>query len=141
MGIRLADGPEDGAYGRLVAYKDIHSDCNVPSTYEPDPQLGRWVNQQRSRKATLSDERIARLDELDFIWNTRAARWEEMFARLVAYNDVHGDCNVPQSYEPDPLFGFWVSLQCEFKRRSEPSLSEERIARLDKLGFDWGKQD
>ncbi len=62
-----------------------------------------------------------------------------MFARLVAYKYVHGDCNVPYDHEPDPQLVNWVNAQRAFKRRS--TLSDERIARLNELGFDWGKQE
>ena len=97
------------------------------------------MSYQRSVKTQLGDERIARLDDLGIIWNLRVAKWEEMYGRLVAYKDVHGDCNVPQGYEPDPKLGRWVSSQRISKRMGK--LGPERTLRLDALGFDWGMQD
>ncbi len=94
-------------FARLVAYKDVHGDCNLPVPYEPDSQLGRWVSKQRSRKP--SHERIASLDELDFIWDAQAAKWEEMYGKLVAYKTEHGHCNVRSTYEPDSQLGRWVT--------------------------------
>jgi hypothetical protein len=38
---------------RLVAYKAMHGDCNVPQGWAGDPGLGRWVSNQRSRKRKL----------------------------------------------------------------------------------------
>lgn len=34
-------------------------------------------------------------------------KWEEMFARLVAYKEKHGDCLVPNRYADDPQLGSW----------------------------------
>jgi len=65
----------------LQRYKEEHGDTLVPARWKEDPQLGTWVVTQRSRKDTLSDERIKRLDDIGFAWhantknsvNTRAA--------------------------------------------------------------------
>ena len=38
-------------------------------------------------------------------------RWEQMFEKLLDYKDEHGDCLVPNRYEPDPSLGAWVSTQ------------------------------
>lgn len=39
------------------------------------------------------------------------ARWEQMFEKLLDYKEGHGDCLVPNRYEPDPSLGAWVSTQ------------------------------
>jgi hypothetical protein len=39
------------------------------------------------------------------------ARWEQMFEKLLNYKEGHGDCLVPNRYEPDPSLGAWVSTQ------------------------------
>ena len=39
-----------------------------PRNYNEDPKLGRWVDNQRSRKAMLTAERRDRLDEIGFVW-------------------------------------------------------------------------
>ena len=41
-----------------------------------DSKLGRWVDKQRTllRISCLSEERKARLDDLDFVWNLRPKR-------------------------------------------------------------------
>jgi hypothetical protein len=38
---------------KLKAYRQRHDDCNVPKRWEEDPQLGRWVDNQRTRKKAL----------------------------------------------------------------------------------------
>ena len=39
------------------------------------------------------------------------AKWDEIFGRLLRYKEDHGDCLVPNRYEPDPSLGAWVSTQ------------------------------
>ena len=47
-----------------------------------------------------------------------------------------GNCNVPVSHKP---LGTWVSTQRTQRRQSgEGKLSQDRIRRLDELGFNWG---
>jgi Helicase associated domain len=62
---------EEG-YDHLKAYVIEHEHCRVPSGYKsPDGYLlGRWVGYNRRRRSSLSNEIIARLDALEFIWNT-----------------------------------------------------------------------
>jgi hypothetical protein len=36
-------------YRRLVAYKNKYGTTHVPSSWEPDPKLGKWVGNQRIR--------------------------------------------------------------------------------------------
>jgi hypothetical protein len=62
-------------------YKVNHGDCNVPSVYPPNPKMAIWVKCQRrqckllkSRKSSnMTQERIALLDQIEFIWEVRKA--------------------------------------------------------------------
>ncbi len=55
-------------YQRLVRFKNAHGHCNVPTKWNVDRQLGRWVAIQRTRKNTIKKERIRRLNEIGFRW-------------------------------------------------------------------------
>jgi hypothetical protein len=57
-------------FQRLIRYKEVHGDCDVPSGWKEDPQLGSWVVKQRYRgkKGLLTEERIGRLDEVGMRW-------------------------------------------------------------------------
>ena len=133
--------PHDSAwkemYAALVAYKRKHGDCNVPTIHPKHQRLSEWVqNQRRSRKrGTLSADRISQLDAIGFVWDTLDALWEEMLAALVAYKRKHGDCNVPRDHAENPSLGTWVKKQRSAKSRG--TLANERIARLDAIGFLW----
>lgn len=53
-------------------------------------RLGRWVHYQRVEywifqekgTAKITEERIARLDQIGFEWDPQKAQWEKMFAKL-----------------------------------------------------------
>ena len=124
----------DERYGELLAYKAAHDDTNVPQRWHTG--LGMWLHHQRKKKnvGLLSKERIQRLDEIGIDWDPRESAWEARFAELVEYKNRHGNLNVPST---NKRLVSWIQNQRQYKKR-EGKLSDERIRRLDEIGFDWG---
>uniref|UniRef100_A0A7S4RFC9 Helicase-associated domain-containing protein n=1 Tax=Ditylum brightwellii TaxID=49249 RepID=A0A7S4RFC9_9STRA len=65
--------------------------------------------------------------------------WDERFDCLKRYKAKHKNCMVPQC---QPGIGIWVkTLRIQYERRMEgkpaPQLNEDRIKKLDELGFIW----
>ena len=68
----------DQRLDQLSAYRDANGDCDVPHNYELEPQLGRWVSNQRTAYALyqqnkyspLTQERIEALDAIGFSWTS-----------------------------------------------------------------------
>jgi hypothetical protein len=123
---------------RLREYKAMHGDCNVPREYPEDPTLGAWVHEQRERykQSTLPKERVAALSEAGFVWESQNdIIWREKYARLVAYREEKGDCQVPGTYLPDQTLAVWVKYQRDAKRRGR--LKPWQIEKLEALGFQW----
>ena len=61
----------NGMYQRLVAYKKKHNgDTKVPFRYDQDPQLGKWVRNQRRayRNSKMSMDRVRLLNSIGFDW-------------------------------------------------------------------------
>ena len=56
-----------------------------------------------------------------------------MFEALQQYKSNNGDCNVPQSYNPQ--LGRWVNKQRQLKRKDK--LAAEKTERLETNGFSW----
>jgi superfamily II DNA or RNA helicase len=125
----------DERFGELKAFKEKHGHCNVPLKWRDNAQLGRWVVKQRSKRAQLSSDRIARLDSLGFSWNTFEDQWEEMYSQLESYKATHGDCDVPQKWADNRHLATWVVTQRQAKRKGK--LPGESVHRLDSLGFVW----
>jgi hypothetical protein len=133
----------------------------VPQRWAEDPTLGKWVNTQRVGKRKLdrgepsegmTAARAAKLEALGFDWVPgpkasgaslpNEAAWEAKLARLAAYKEAHGDCNVPRGWAEDPTLGNWVGHQREYKKKldrgeSSDRMTAERAVRLEALGFAW----
>uniref|UniRef100_A0A7S2YLX0 Helicase-associated domain-containing protein n=1 Tax=Entomoneis paludosa TaxID=265537 RepID=A0A7S2YLX0_9STRA len=65
--------------GELRAYKEKHSNCDVPCRYAENPQLAIWVKCQRrqyklyteGRPSSITLERIRELEQMGFCWGMR----------------------------------------------------------------------
>lgn len=163
----------DNLFDVLKAYKSTHGDTFVPATYDLNPQLGNWVDNQRqlyrmrqeaeeSGIATnyeyITDERIEKLNSIGFIWNANDHAWNLRFEELKRYIEEHGNSCVPGIYPDNEPLGLWVAKQrrtYKVKQKAqlaaskkkgqgkgknvvnETSLSEERIDKLNAVGFIW----
>ena len=136
-------------FAELVAYKTRHNNCLVPAKYEANKQLAKWVDKQREqyqllkkgKNSTMTDERIAKLEKIGFVWDANEAAWTTRFVELVAYKQEHGDCNVPRNYGPNEQLGRWVFTQRYHYQRwnkgKKANITEARIAKLDAIEFEW----
>ena len=79
----------------------------------------------------MPEERVARLGALGFVWDSRAARWEEMLTKLEEFKVAHRHCDVPQQWPENPELGTWVG-NLRARKSKGPA---DRVARLDALGF------
>jgi hypothetical protein len=124
-------------FSALKEYNDNHGDCNVPLRWTENKQLGLWAGVQRRsyRKGKLSKNRIKCLEEMGFVWNPIDSQWEEMFTKLKEYKNKRGDCNVSKHRTENKQLGLWVSRQRSNYRKGQ--LTEERIKRLEDIGFVW----
>jgi superfamily II DNA or RNA helicase len=124
-------------YGQLVAYKQMHGNCDIPARWRQNKPLGAWVVAQRvaRNEGRLSADKIALLDSLAFNWKPRPLDWESMFERLRSYKERYGNCDVPQHWADDPDLGIWVSRQRVFLRTGK--LKDDRRHKLEAIGFQW----
>jgi len=115
----------------------------------------------------MNEERIALLEAEGFIWNTgvdsekcgkqpRAPSsidsWDQRFQELQDFKKSNGHCNVPTKYKPNPALGHWVTRQRDQYRLymeeqqagnsvcARSSMTEDRVAKLGRLGFSWTLQ-
>ena len=125
-------------FGGLLDYKKRFGDCNVPISWTENPQLGKWCSRQRGffKTGRLTLDRIQRLERVGFAWDPLEATWEQRFQELVEYNECFGNCNVPTRWRENPALGNWCGAQK--KLHNSGSLSAERTARLEEIGFVWG---
>jgi len=148
----------------LGRYKAMHGHVNVPLKYEHNVPLGSFVNNQRSEyrrykngngaKSSMTEEKVRDLEGLGFLWNVREGRtpWSVRLGELEEYKKRHGTCDVPNNWPENQPLSYWVSKQRQqYKSYVAKTmggggvgggsmachLTEERVARLDEIGFDW----
>lgn len=126
---------------RLREFKKTYGHCNVPQKYPQDQKLAYWVHNQRSfwRRNRLRQDRIDILTILGFVWDVRAAEWEEMFAELQKFKETHGSFLRPRRWEGDRELERWVHEQRKLYRNQ--TLDPERLRRLQRICFNWEAQE
>jgi superfamily II DNA or RNA helicase len=135
-------GTWEDRLAEVAAFRARYGHCNIPLNFLENPKLGRFVNQTRSQRTrgTLSQDRIARLDEIGFNWSQDAEqKWHQLYDRLKQYHDAHGDSNVPYGWKEDPQLARWVTHQRV--RRRKGTVTDEEVQLLDSLGFVWDGRD
>jgi len=137
----------------LILYKEKHGDCLVPMMPGPYHKLGDWVDRQRQQyrilhegqKSNMTDYRIDALERIGFVWNFYDQRWEVGYDELVRYREKYGNCLVPLNVPEFEKLWNWVFKQkrhYSMRKRGESSpITDERIERLEKMGFIWDLQE
>ena len=139
VGRRLVDDQKwNERLKELKQYQQVNGNCKVPQNYKANPVLGKWVDRQRSVynktiKGKLSSDQIKQLNGIGFSWNRYEENWNEGFKQLKLYQQVNGNCKVPQNYKAG--LGKWVDRQRTAYKKGK--LSPEQISRLEDIGFNW----
>ena len=116
-------------YQRLWAYKKKYGNTCVPRSYTADPQLAKWVKNQRQH--CKEKDRIDLLNDIDFEWSVKSKSWAVMYQRLIKYKKEHGTTCVPTGYKEDPKLVNWV------KNQRKNCKKKDRIDLLNGIGFAW----
>ena len=130
----------------LKRYKETHGHANV--SIPEDKSLAQFcANARYARKnpgkgMLLTDERTAAFDAIGFIWTSQeyvTRSFDERIEDLEEYKQTHGHVNV-KAHEDNSLGQFCANVRYARKKVVKDGtrkLTEERIARLDALGFEW----
>mmetsp|Transcript_47076 Transcript_47076/g.114905 ORF Transcript_47076/g.114905 Transcript_47076/m.114905 type:complete len:110 (+) Transcript_47076:1366-1695(+) len=89
----------------------------------------------------MSDDRIAALEKLGFVWNSHDEVWEERLNELKQYKSIFSDTNVPSNYQPNPKLAIWVKRQRRQRKflleGKKSTMTTYRCHRLEEIGFTW----
>ena len=123
-------------YVALTSFKNQFGHTRVPSQWEPNPQLARWVYRTKLSRPELTPQKAELLNEIGFDWSLRpktVVTWEVMYGRLVKFRQKHGHTRVPVKWAGDPKLGKWASRM----RSGKEKLAPERASLLEAIGFQW----
>jgi hypothetical protein len=128
-------------YNKLAEFRADNGHCNVAASCSWDPELGKWICNQRERyrKGLLSNKRTQRLKELGFQFDRHNDRWESRYCELIEFKEAYGHCNVPDKWPENPKLANWVMTQRQMNRKGE--LSQDRTQELEAIGFIWCRQN
>jgi hypothetical protein len=131
----------------LKLYKETHGHVNV--SIPEDKSLTQFCTQARHARKNpgnstrkLTNERIAAFDAIGFNWTTQeyvTRSFDERIEDLDKYRWTQGHLNV-KAHEDNSLYQFCAQARHSLKQVEKDGtrkLTEERIARLDDLGFKW----
>jgi len=133
----------------LKKYKAEHGNCLVPHTYPANPRLARWVKRQRyqykllklGKNTSMPIHRIKMLEDIGFVWDSHQLVWEKMFRGLLEYKEKHGDSEIPSKYPANSVLATWATRQrSQYKlyvTGKKSSMTPERVAALEDIGFTW----
>lgn len=100
----------------LLRFVDRDGHAEVPTGhFEDDLPLSAWVirHRQEYKAGRVRQDRVRRLETLPgWTWDVLESRWQENYARLVAYAAREGHLQVPGGYiEDGHRLGSWVLAQ------------------------------
>jgi len=133
-------------YGEVERYRK-EKGGRFPTSHKDDPELNRWVRQQRKRMrceyghVPLLDEQKSLLESIDFPMESKEPsrrKWNERYDKLAGFWKEHGHFLVKR--RENLSLHLWVTRQREIYKRSsgrEELLSKSRIYLLNRIGFPW----
>ncbi len=131
----LLDDRWDEYYSALEIYfkREGHTRVQVDHL-EGAVNLGYWVTTQRGKRDRLSEDRLSRLNTLNFSWDPLTEIWDEAFVALVVYKNREGHTRMPQKHIENGIkLGQWIQV----RRQRKDEMNEDQISRLDSIGFIW----
>jgi Helicase associated domain len=135
-------------FKELCSHRRKYGSCVIPHQHMGAiAGLSKWIRRQRyqykllqqGKHSTLTQERVAALQEIGFVWHSHESAWDEKYQELVEFYHCHGHVRVPCVYRENPPLSVWVQSQRRqyrhFLRGQRSFLTQERRNKLLQLGF------
>lgn len=136
----LSPQPTPFEKGYVIAkeYYELHGDLDVATNYQYTNGfwLGSWIDKIRKKKDELSDEQIALLDAIGFVWEND--NWEERFALAKEYFTKNGCLPLePKQCDDESSLRICQWLRRQLLRKNDGKMPQDQIDRLTEIGMDW----
>lgn len=119
----------------LLAHKAKFGHCNP--THSENQVLGSKCSSIRSKKDTLSADKIEQLDSLGFKWVVLVDKWPLFISELESFFISHGHTMVPRDKVKNSLFRQSVYYS---DRANQNKLTISQINQLENLNFPFHRQ-
>ena len=130
---------DEGLRAALQAARERYGYNGTLTAEEVENALGEYVVVREAGEMTSASALCRQHVLTAAIRLSGNGSWDERFGELLAYRQSHGNCSVPQRYNPNPALGAWVSNVRQNRRASK--LTAERERRLETAGFVWDTDD
>ncbi|GAA6173429.1 hypothetical protein NBRC116592_30990 [Colwellia sp. KU-HH00111] len=130
----IASARWEDKFKQLEQYYNEFGNTTVHTRYD-NGTLYNWMKTQiRDKKDNkLSEDRVNRLNALNFIWEPVSNReWDDKYDELAEYYNLNGTSLLPARYGS---LGTWCVGQRQKYHQNE--LDEEQINKLDLIEFSW----
>ncbi|KAL3759263.1 hypothetical protein ACHAWU_002064 [Discostella pseudostelligera] len=136
-------------FARLLQFHQEHGHVNVPQKYAPDGQLGSWVANIRSKRKLMSKRGEEFEPDIESSPIPDPAEYDDIVVgdeNNVVFEDEEDEGDVALGDEDDGGGSGGVDLGVvdeDFNRKKRKRvggrqrLTQERIQRLDTIGFQW----
>jgi len=133
----------------LKRFKEKHGHCDISQKSKEYTSLGGWSNNMRSGykgkgKTKMNEDRIRRLEAIGFKWTLPSANdrsknsFDERIEELKRFKEKHGHCYVSSRSKEYTSLGAWSrKTRSGYKGKGKMKLTEDRIHRLEAIGFKW----
>jgi hypothetical protein len=120
----------------------LTSNHGVASLF-PRSQRHQFRLKTLNKHNTLSWVREFRLNEVGFVWDSHRASWNDNFQKLEAFFSIFGHVQVTSNQGGEySSLATWCKHQRQQYRRyilglDNTAMNEDRILKLESLGFEW----
>jgi hypothetical protein len=132
-------------FNELSTWLETHNG-EYPSTRifqdNAEKSLADWIHTIRKerKKGTLSQDKIDKLDSLEFIWRPNANRFQNNFNNLVTWLKTHNHIypTGKSTLKTDPLEKSILNWMSYIRQQYKiGKMSQDQIEKLNRIRFDW----
>lgn len=136
-------------YELVKKYYMEHGNIDIPANFIYEGKnIGSWLVNQKSAyrgvgKHKITEEEIAKLNELGIVWSKRENKWMRNYELLKKYYLEHGDTLIPDNYIVDGVnLSSWVTTQRKaYNKTGKVIITNEQIDLLNEINMVWNKFD